>query len=113
MGKNRHILDNPQQQTGIRRATGACYQHALLLPVLLLRSQLLATIQHWRCYGNLPAARYRSNSECTAAALNASPCSSCAPPALGPRCLGSARGVTAGGFQSARAARDDFPQAAT
>ena len=69
-----------------------------------------------RCVPPLPAAQWRSNSVLTAAAVNASECSSCAlPPApcLGRRCLGSARGVTAGGFQSASAASEALPQAAT
>lgn len=65
----------------------------------------------WRGPLLLVRPQWRSNMADTAAAVKASECSSLPP--LWARCLGSASGVAAGGFQSARAARDPFPQAAT
>jgi hypothetical protein len=61
----------------------------------------------------LPARCYLSNSEETAAAVKASDYSSAPWPPLATRSLGSERGVTAGGFQSASAARELLLQAAT
>ena len=77
----------------------------------LTKASAKKMVESWR--HPLLARCYLSNSEDTAAAVKASECSS--PPwgALAARCLGSDRGVTAGGFQSASAARELLPQAAT